>query len=333
MINYFYLCVIKPQDWTTTQLHLFEHAYYRKLIDAIKPEFAKKGIVIEAHTFTTSVFLEVYYTDTQFSDTLRKLITDIQFTSEDLAMIAHEKNILFHEISELDLSEEDIILYEGLRYISQESIYSLYERDETIDMSTIVERFNTLLEMAVILHCEGGVIEKFQFKPHGVAEKSIVMNLGVHGKHVIGGLRLPMISLEAIVEAMFLSFVYAKTDEAFLHKTMIEPFNLYWGYTLDLPLYHDYVILFFIETTKESRQQFEKKGLADGTVQVDFEKQKSAFRTFLELQDPQLREFCRFFAQSQIPDARCDKNSITHAIELINEDRIARILSEGGALC
>ncbi|MCL1936138.1 MAG: hypothetical protein FWF57_07195 [Defluviitaleaceae bacterium] len=58
MINYIYCNFLKPKDFTTTEMHLFEHCYYNKLLKIINKNFKNEGFVYDASTSLSNVLIE-----------------------------------------------------------------------------------------------------------------------------------------------------------------------------------------------------------------------------------------------------------------------------------
>jgi len=299
MINYIYCNFLKKKN-TTSTMHLFEHCYYAKLLKEINQKLPNEGIMFDASTSPSSVLIEIYFSNEKYEKTILNIIEEIKFTSNDYDEILKETNKILHEISTMDLSEEDKILYKSLELISNESIYSLYNSDGFDYLKdNIIDSFNKIIEsISILLYICGNCTKK------GIALSKELNDFDktafdIYENHIIGAVRREMDNIYNIVLSMFVSFLYAKTENSIIQEQLIKKFGLYLAYSLDIPLYNDYCIMFLIETNEKNLERYKRDGFKFSNFTFEFfEKHKKAFATSMLLLDPQLREFNKFYVHA-----------------------------------
>lgn len=132
-----------------------------------------------------------------------------------------------------------------------------------------------------------------------------------------------------IVLSSFISYIYGKNADSVLSNLYTKTHNLYLSYTVDIPLYNSFCIMFLSEFSKSDLNKNLEKSLSFSLLsEYDFLKQKESFKVFIALNDLSLREFGKFLLHSNISG----KINIIDYYELVDKisfEKIKQILYSG----
>lgn len=331
MINYILVTIDKPNDLQTNEMHLLEHCYERKIAAELESELNCRGILINAETSMDSITLEIYFPFIEDRLTIQTILNSCLFSHADAGLIEEEIQSIKHETKTIDLTDEDTIIYKSIEYISNESIFDLYNQDFNCN-DEYVTRFNVAIDNSSMLIYSSGKIIKCKTNVGRIEQdKKDQSYVSLFQSSIIGSYRFEILNVGDIIHGLFLSFLLGKNEKSIINKLYLNKFSLYWGYSVDMPLYNQFCTLFFIETNEESAHAFQNNlslSFDDLSVLL-FEEYKSAFLTYFSLTDPHLVNFCKYYNKLNVNNPNLDLKDIEKEIESIEYNVIKKILKEG----
>ena len=132
------------------ELHLLEHCIVRKIEEQLEiKNLNYEGIVFNAEVFIDAAFVEIMYSDSQLTNTLNDIITNIKFYDIDKSVIECELKILKSESELNDLTDEDKYLYEGLKEITGFTLDDLNKTEHIEVTDNLISKFNNHINNAV----------------------------------------------------------------------------------------------------------------------------------------------------------------------------------------
>ena len=120
MINYI-LITLHKEKLSTAELHLLEHCYTEEIISILDKFFLNCGIIVNSETFLDSFTLQLFYSNIELTDKILFHINSIIFTEKQL--IDKQISVIQDEVTLIDLSEEDIVLYTPLKSMDMKDNY------------------------------------------------------------------------------------------------------------------------------------------------------------------------------------------------------------------
>lgn len=270
------------------ELHLLEHCIAKKIEEWISENnLENEGIILNAETFIDSLFVEIMYSNRNLHQKFEGMFLGLKFSSKDLKTICNELKILESESLLVELTEEEEHLYHSLKEISGSSINDLIDTDITISQD-LIDKFNDCInnsssisyyENKYTIHT-GDILV-----PEGKQKKSFSIE---NENYVTGYIMNPLKKIEDYILNDFYSFVLGKSNQSYIYKNILEPNNLYLGYTHNVIINNNYIILFLIMTNGKSIDTQARKVMSNifkGMSEKEFIMYKNAYITYFLMQN------------------------------------------------
>lgn len=305
MINYATFLFLKKNKVSTQQLHLFEHCIAKKISTLIEETFNDKGIIFNAETYTDSSMIELFCSKLEYIEQLVDLVKGFRFSDKDLKLINHERDVILHEVSYVDISDEEKLLYQPISYFSDNNIDDLYSND--IEMTNILELFNRLIKSVRVSFFNSGKLNNHKKHHLDLSKKvKIKSKWKIINNKIIGTFIIKNYNLKYLVLGKLISFIYGQSNESIIYSKLLMPYDLYLGYTMDVPIETNFQTLFYIETNANTKKLFNENPLILKDLEISmkiFKKMRSSFKTFVLMTDPLLLEFNRYLIRTEIKES------------------------------
>lgn len=320
---------VKEAKFTVSKLHLFEHCISTKISNILEQTYDGEGVIINAETFTDSVLIELFFTNSELVYSLVNILDQISFTDNDNDLIKAELELIRHETKLVDLTEEEKYLYKPLTFFSDLNIYDLYSSE--VEMNNITEEFNNLIQRAKITSFKNGELSNITCSKSIENLSPIVKGKWEMKNEIITGCFVSQVStLRELLLSKLNSFVFGRSGNSIISKEFLTPFNLYYGYTVDVSIYNYFCSLFYVETDDKS----EKKFLNDPNLfnyfeldQIEFKRQVEAFKTYLLMNDPLLLEINKYYSKAGIGES-VNSNRISDYLDGITLEDLRKHIRE-----
>lgn len=309
---------------TQGELHLLEHCIAKKTEYWINENsLENEGIIMNAETFIDSLFVEIMYSNRYLYQKLEGMFLNLKFSSKDLKTINNELKILESESLLEELTEEEEYLYHSLKEISGSSINDLIDTDIRISQD-LIDKFNDCIKNA-------STISYYENK-YTIHTNDILVPDGKHKKNIsienknylTGYIMNPIKKTEEYILNDFYSFVLGKSNQSYIHKNILEPNNLYLGYTHNVIINNNYIILFLIMTNGKSIETKARKVMTNifkGMSEKEFKMYKNAYITFFLMQNTDPKFFMQSlgkFIQGNVSIIIDDIHKIIQSLDLVD---------------
>ncbi len=271
---------IQKKEFSTFELHLFEHVYTRKVEQMLKENnLDNLGILINAETFISYLNLTLAFYDKKLINKLLRLLNDIKFDDcEHLLQSEHSR--IKEEVKVIDLTEEDELLYSTFR-IDNLDIMSIYEYVDDIDIKDKIKVMKKIEKEKSIYVFQGDRIYSI-LNTKNLDNKVIINDKYQKNlEHMSFGACFNVFSIKEYFIISMMSFILGKTSESVIDKFILSKNDLYYGYTFDVILNKKYILLLLLDNNASIKiiNSMLRKSFDEIISKKDFVKFKNTFIT------------------------------------------------------
>lgn len=272
-------------DHSVFETHIFEHVLYRYIDEEMKQSgLDQQGIIIQSETFLDGTYTEIFFTKKKFSEMILDILSRFQSSlnaNKCRAWLSDEYSRLKVELKDVDATEEDFALYRGLKSHGYE-LQQLYEFSEEITIEDIYDHFlkSSPLEVFeystdIVTKCCDLVSKQSLEENHWYSMCSGQQNQFEYFSFSFSPARIS--DYECF---LFLTFLLGMNENSLIQRKIVEPLNLYLGYSVPVVTDNCCNILCLISGTSGEAVNIIRSAQSLGLSESEFMAYREAFKTY-----------------------------------------------------
>lgn len=325
--------LLKLESKDTWLAHLLEHCIVRVLEDGIRGTFLERqGIIIDASTSFGVASVEIYYTDDEVEDAILQMIgnLDVKITN---SLIEEERKRLNREIEYIDIDDETIFLYEGLKYSEKVDVLDMYRVSTKNSISTIRNKLIQIIQNSLlILKVDEKLIYPIKYANYDlVCNKSInKVFLSKNENFISFDMKYTLKSMKEYIILSILTFVLGMTEESLIEKEYLQKSGKYLGYTQAIIVNGNYHILGLVDSEGEHIDNlvelFNRVNFIDWSEDY-LKKYIMAFKTYFELNNTSF-SLSKELIKTNIVEEKIDLASFSCLIDTVSKEDLQNMFNK-----